>query len=242
MEKPENPHKSRECKLKNLRVGTLKKRTMKKTLLLIAAFCLIASGAIAQAPQLVKGNIMLGVTSTLSVDGSQDSQVFGLAFGTESWGYGSDSPEAEYKFTAYNFLPRGGYFIIDNLVAGLEIVLSGYSEKDVDDDDTYGESTFGIGPFVRYYYPLEKFYPFAEAEAMFGTCKGTYNGEEDYKDALTVLGIYLGAALPLGDKVTIDASAGYMRTSYKWDDDGEYEGGTEVISGFGIKIGFSIFL
>jgi hypothetical protein len=215
---------------------------MKKILLLFAAFCLLASGALAQAPQLVKGNIMAGVTSSLSVGGSQDSQVFGLAFGTEKWGYGSDSPEAEYKFTAYNFLPRGGYFIIDNLVAGLEIVLTGYSEKDVDDDDTWKESTFGIGPFVRYYYPLDKVYPFAEAEALFGTCKEIYNDEEEYKDALTMLGIYLGAALPLGDKVTIDASAGYMRASYKYDATGEYEGGTDIISGFGIKIGFSIFL
>jgi len=176
------------------------------------------------------------------VGGSQDSQVFGLAFGTEKWGYGSDSPEAEYKFTTYNFLPRGGYFIIDNLVAGLEIVLTGYSEKDVDDDDTWKESTFGIGPFVRYYYPLDKVYPFAEAEVLFGTCKETWNGEEEYKDALTMLGIYLGAALPLGDKVTIDASAGYMRASYKYDATGEYEGGTDIISGFGLKIGFSIFL
>ncbi len=215
---------------------------MKKTLLLIAAFCLIVSGAIAQAPQLGKGNILVGVTSTLSVGGSQDSQVFGLAFVTESWGYGSDSPEAEYKTTFYNFLPRGGYFIIDNLVAGLEVVLSGYSEKAVADGDTWKEFTMGIGPFVRYYYPLKKFYPFAEAEAIFGVCKATDNGEEYYKDSLTELGFYLGAALPLGDKITIDASAGYMRASYKYDAQGEGEGGTDVIGGFGIKIGFSIYL
>ena len=215
---------------------------MKKTLLLLAVFCLIASVAIAQAPQLVKGNIMAGVTSSLSVGGSQDSQVFGIAFGTEKWGYGSDTPEAEYKFTAYNFLPRGGYFIIDNLVAGLEVVLTGYTEKDVDDEDTYKESTMGIGPFVRYYYPLEKVYPFAEAEALFGVCKASVNDEEEYNDNMTMLAIYLGAALPLGEKVTIDASAGYMHASYKYDAQGEYEGGTDIISGFGIKIGFSIFL
>ncbi len=89
---------------------------------------------------------------------------------------------------------------------------------------------------------LKKFYPFAEAEAMFGTCKETYNDEEEYKDALIELGLYLGAALPLGDKVTIDASAGYMRASYKYDAEGESEGGTDVIGGFGIKIGFSIYL
>ena len=44
------------------------------------------------------------------------------------------------------------------------------------------------------------------------------------------------------EKVTIDASAGYMHASYKYDAQGEYEGGKDIISGFGIKIGFSIFL
>jgi len=215
---------------------------MKKMLLLCAGLYLIASAATAQAPQLSKGNIMAGVTSTLSVGGSQDSQVFGLAFGTEKWEYGSDGPVSEYKFTAYNFLPRGGYFIIDNLVAGLEIVLTGYSNEAVDDGDTYKESTMAIGPFVRYYYPLEKVYPFAEVEVMFGTCKESYDEDDEYKDALTEFGIYLGAALPLGDKVTIDASAGYMRASYKWDYEEEGASGTDVIAGFGLKIGFSIYL
>ena len=215
---------------------------MKKMLLLFTVFCLIASTAIAQAPQLGKGNIMLGVTSTLSVGGSHDSQVFGLAFGTEKWEYGSDGPVSEYKFTSYNFLPKAGYFIIDNLVAGLEVVLSGYSQKAVDDGDIWKESTMGIGPFVRYYYPLEKVYPYAEAEVMFGTCKEV-DHEDEYKDALTVFGIYLGAALPLGDKITIDASAGYMRAAYKWDyEDVEGGSGTDIIGGFGIKIGFSIYL
>ena len=76
---------------------------------------------------------------------------------------------------------------------------------------------------------------------MFGTCKEIYDGDEEYKDALTMFGIYLGAALPLGDKVTIDASAGYMRASYKWDY--EVKGRAEPMScGFGLKIGFSIYL
>lgn len=220
---------------------------MKKMLLLFTVFCLIASTATAQAPQLGKGNFMLGVTSTLSVGGSRDSQVFGLAFGTEKWEYGSDYPTSEYKFTAYNFLPKAGYFIIDNLVAGLEIVLTGYSEEDLSDGDKSKESTMGIGPFVRYYYPLGKFYPFAEVEALFGTCKEEYDyGQADadeYKDALTMFGIYLGAALPLGDKITIDASAGYNRAAYKWDYEEEEGGsGTDVIAGFGLKIGFSIYL
>ncbi len=84
--------------------------------------------------------------------------------------YGSET-EADYTTTTWNILPKAGYFIIDNLVAGLEVVVSGYVEKDVDDDDTWKESLMGAGPFVRYYYPLDKFAPFAEAEALFGRYK-----------------------------------------------------------------------
>ncbi len=55
MEIPENPQKSRECKLKNLRVGISKKWIMKKFTLLITVFCLIVINAIAQPAQLEKG-------------------------------------------------------------------------------------------------------------------------------------------------------------------------------------------
>ncbi|MRR19085.1 hypothetical protein EG827_02735 [bacterium] len=214
---------------------------MKKLTLLIAALCFIASTATAQPSQLAKGNFLAGISSTLALGGSESSDLMAFGFTTVKYKYGSDPAEAEYKLTCFNILPRGGYFIIDNLAAGLEVIISGYTEKDVDDDDTYKESTMGVGPFVRYYYPLEKFYPFAEAEFLFGSCKeGWYNEDEKYP--FISFGIYLGAAMPLGDMVTFDAAVGYMSTQYKWD---EVEGGgdiKEIYGGIGIKFGFSIYL
>jgi hypothetical protein len=69
---------------------------------------------------------------------------------------GTTSEDA-YNQTTYNLLPKAGYFIIDNLVAGLEVIVSGYSEENAGYEGKWSESIFGIGPFVRYYYPLRRF-------------------------------------------------------------------------------------
>ncbi|MCK7535933.1 MAG: hypothetical protein MZV63_35580 [Marinilabiliales bacterium] len=67
----------------------------------------------------------------------------------------------------------------------MKLLITGYTEKDVEDDDTWKESTIGIGPFVRYYYPLEKIYPFAEAETiLLGSCKETWYDGDDEKSCL----------------------------------------------------------
>jgi outer membrane protein len=216
---------------------------MKKTLLLIAAFCLIAFGATGQATQLEKGKLMGGISSTIAFGGAYGSELMSLGFAKTSYKH-EGTTEAEYKTTVYNFLPKAGYFVIDNLAAGLEILISGYSEKDLDDGDTWKESTIGIGPFVRYYYPLEKIYPYAEAKTIFGSCKETwYDGDEE-KSNLFMFGIYLGAAIPLSECFTIDFSAGYSRVSYKFtfDNEGVEEERYEINGGFGIGFGITIYL
>ena len=213
---------------------------MKRILFLLAAICIIASSLKAQT-QLEKGNIYAGVTSTLAMGGSEGSELFGLGFGSTKYKHGSDAPETQYKSFSYNILPKGGYFIMDNLVAGLEVVLTGFRETDVDDDDVEKVSTIGIGPFVRYYYPLESVYPFAEAEVLFGSHKDSWMDYEE-KYPMFIFGISLGAALPLGEMITIDGSIGYTRAQWTWEDV-ETEGtNKEICSGLGIRIGFSIYL
>ena len=52
------------------------------------------------------------------------------------------------------------------------------------------------GPFVRYYYPLEKIYPFVEVNVAFGslTDKEVYEEDEDTeKYGLTIFGGGVGA-------------------------------------------------
>ncbi len=217
---------------------------MKKTFLFIAVICLVASDAVAQ---LEKGNLMLGVTSTLAFRGGWGSELGSLGLSNTRYNDGTSTEDA-YKQTTYNLLPKAGYFIIDNLVAGLEIIVSGYTEQDADYEGKWSESIFGIGPFVRYYYPLEKVYPFVEVEAVFGSYKEKWpnsgGGYDEQKNGLFMFGGFLGAALPLSDKVTIDLLAGYLRSSinYPAEDNGESEDYQLITGGVGIKVGFSVYL
>ncbi|MBE0679364.1 MAG: hypothetical protein IH592_11430 [Bacteroidales bacterium] len=214
---------------------------MKKLILLFAAVCLVASAAIAQPVQLQKGKILTGVTSTMSMCGSWDSQIFGVGITKTKYKYGSTT-EAAYTSIIFNLLPKAGYFFMDNLAGGLELALSGALDKDIDDGDKDRESMFAIGPFVRYYYPLDKFYPFAEAEAMFGSWAEGEPGDPYSKEGFFMFGIYVGAAYPMGDKVTFDAMLGYSRASWSWE---AFEGeGTEkeMEGGLAIKAGFTIYL
>jgi hypothetical protein len=211
---------------------------MKKTSLFIAALCIIAVSVSAQ-PQLKKGTLLTGVSSTMKLGGSEGSELLGLGFSTTSYKTGSDPAEAAYKYFNYNILPQAGYFFMDNLAAGLEIVISGYSEKDVEDNDKWNESTFGIGPFVRYYYPLEKLYPYAEAEILFGSYSDSWY--ED-KAGMMLFGLSVGAAIPLGEMVTFDVLAGYSRASYNYKEQLEMDAYKEICGGFGIKLGFCIYL
>jgi hypothetical protein len=213
---------------------------MKKITLLIAVLCLIAGSAIAQPTQLAKGNIMLSVTSTMALGGCWGSDLGGFGFSTHKYKTGSTT-ETSYKSTSWNLLPKAGYFVMDNLVAGLELMVSGYMDKDVDDGDKDGESQFGIGPFVRYYYPLKKVYPYAEVEAMFGSYKETWL-EDVHKEGLVMFGVGLGVAVPLGDKITFDAMAGYSHVSWTEKVEVEGEGATYLSGGFGLRLGLSVYL
>lgn len=186
---------------------------------------------------------MGGISSTIAFGGAWGSELMSLGFSKTSYKH-DGTTEEEYSKTVYNLLPKAGYFVINNLAAGLEILISGYSEKYLEDGDTWKESTVGIGPFVRYYYPLEKIYPYAEAKTIFGSCKETDWGGDEEKSGLFMFGIYLGAALPVGESITIDLSAGYSRASYKytWDNEGTEEVAYEIHGGFGIGFGITIYL
>jgi len=210
---------------------------MKKISLLFAVLCLVASNA---AAQLEKGHFMFGAASTIAMSGGWDSELMSLYFAKTKYKQGSITEDA-YRTTAYNFLPKAGYFIMDNLVAGLEFVVTGYVEKDIEDDDTWKESFMAVGPFVRYYYPLDKIYPFAEIEALFGSEKDGWSGDLD-KYGVFLFSGSLGVAVPLGEKVTFDAQAGYARMTESWKNP---EGGDKsklFTGGFEIRLGFSIYL
>jgi len=218
---------------------------MKKIALMFALSCLVAAVAVAEPPdppQLKKGNILLGVASTISLDGSWGSELMSLGFTSTKNKHGSDPAEDAYKCTVWNFLPRVGYFVIDNLAVGIETAISGYKEKGSNDYDNWSESMFAIGPWARYYYPQEKFYPFAELELLFGSQKESYN-ENDYKYSILLIGGYIGAAVPLGERVTFDGKLGYAHATLSHK--GEMIEDIDIkhlTGGLVIAMGFSVYL
>jgi hypothetical protein len=212
-----------------------------KEILLTVAVLLASLATITAQPQLEQGNLMLGTTSTVALSGSISSELMSLGFIKIRYRYDSDPAEDAFKLTSYNFLPKAGYFVIDNLSAGLQIVASGYTETDMEYDETYKQRTIGIGPFVRYYYPLDKFYPFAEAELLFGTVRESWYSDDE-KTPFGMVGLMVGAALPLGENVTFDAAAGYLRSSMKNTNPETDEKVLFITSGFSLRMGFTIYL
>lgn len=192
--------------------------------------------------QLNQGSIMTGVTSTFGTNLMYE----GINTGTNILGIGVTTykydGEAEYRATSFNLQPRVGYFIIDNLAVGLDLAISSCNEKDLEDDDTWKVTMIAAGPFARYYYPLGGIYPFVELNVAIGsmTDKDNYGeGEDTEKYGLTIFGGGVGAAVPLGNRVTFDAMLGYQSfkvkekdTEYDWD----MSAGT-----IGLKAGFTVF-
>jgi len=204
---------------------------MKKLCLLITAICLL-SFSTAQA-QLGKGTIMTGVASTISLGGAWGSELMSLGF---------ISSNDDYKETLLNILPRGGYFVMDNLVVGLDVILSLYTEKSSDADYKWTQSMLGVGPFTRYYYPLPTIYPFGEFSMIFGSELDKYkSGSYEDEDKWNVLMVELGGgvAKPIGDRATLDVMAGYSRVVRKYTD--AVEDSKETCSGLIIKAGFTIY-
>jgi hypothetical protein len=213
---------------------------MRKIFMTVAVL-LLSLAAITAQPQPEQGNLLLGATSTVALSGSMSSELLSFGFVKIRYKYGSDPAEDAYKLTSYNILPKAGYLVTDNLAAGLQAVVSGYTEKDVEYDESSSQTIFGIGPFVRYWYPLEKVYPFVEAESLFGTIREDYYGDGE-KSPFVMIGILVGAALPLSDNSTFDVAAGYLRSSVKYSDVETEDEYSYITSGFCLRMGFTIYL
>lgn len=124
---------------------------------------------------------------------------------------------------------QGGYFLMDNLAAGLLIGLSTSSIGGA------SSTAFGVGPFVRYYAPFKVF---GQLSYQFGGAK-IDDGISDLSTSVGAFGIGVGYAAFLNDHVAIEPMVGYSLLSSKLDVDGaESVAGSEL----GIAIGISVYL
>ncbi len=220
---------------------------MGKITVLIIFFLSISFGLI--KAQTNKGNILTGVSSSFSFAGT-GSDLLNVGYTTikyksDAAGYEEGSPN---KITSINFLPKMGFFVEDNIVFGFDLSYAYSFTKEGDGDVNYSQALIGIGPFVRFYIPVSKVYPFIEASGLFGSLKmkydytdNTYWDDEEYKSEIKSFGGGVGLAAPLGEKVMFDILIGYNSITVK-DKEDNADNNRVVRGTMGLKLGFTLIL
>jgi outer membrane protein assembly factor BamA len=198
--------------------------------------------------QTEKGKFLIGASSNFGMDGfypSFNSSLFDAGIITmkyKSEHDGQKSEEESDNMNSISFNPRFGFFIINNLSAGLQL---NFSRNGVSDEDYKSHnSIYGAGPFLRYYIPASKVLPFIELYGTIGEIKSMYQYGNDAKnrdeDSYTSYGGGLGLAFPLGNKATFDGLVGYDAITMSEEEDNYKSSFT--ISNIGLKLGFTLLL
>jgi len=214
---------------------------------LILATVIIAVNCNILSAQTTKGKILLGELSYIEFvgNGVMGSTNIGYSiFQNKSDGDSNDDSSKDKMFSL-NIVPRAGYFVIDNLAVGLDVFLATESHKAMNDAYKSSSTFFAVGPFVRYYVPLKKVLPFAEVNYSMGsrTRKTEFDGNEPSSSnyAIKLFGAGLGLAIPIGEKVSFDAMAGYH--AYVNKDKEDNDNNERLVAGtIGLKLGFTVFL
>lgn len=217
-------------------ISTNQKPEPMKTTATLILFMLLTTIVFAQVE---KGNLFFQGSSNIGFNSEKLTTTSG------------NSSVESYKETSFNFSPKVGYFIIDNLPVGLAIDLRTYNTKYPDVSDYIDKSmSVAFGPFVRYYIlKLENLYPFVEIGAGFGSSKytETYNSSS----TITKYGIFkynldIGASYFITDHIAFDLLLGYKSIKYKDKDPQQdarrasVEEVSEKYSGMGANIGITV--
>ncbi len=144
-----------------------------------------------------------------------------------------------------NIAPQFGFFLYDNLVGGIGVQLENVRTTD-ENDNVFKTNSFLIGPFIRYYLDGDDFRPYIEATGGRGQTKSSFETStfsDDDTDKLSGFNVTFGGAYFVRESVSIDFGILYERRTVDFSDDpGAPSGAKSSISGFGGKLGFSIYL
>jgi hypothetical protein len=128
-----------------------------KTTFLVILICILPFQLFAQ---LEKGTFLFGG---------------GLSANSTHYEYSGDFFGNKYEVDelSFSFYPEIGYFVIENLVLGLNAKLAVYGSTFDNNSESTPETNsnsfeYSLGPFIRYYYPLKPFALFAELNYQFG--------------------------------------------------------------------------
>lgn len=221
---------------------------MKKTrIVLTAVFLFVFVAAFAQTE---KGNFFVGISSRYTINPSEMGvnmpDLMTIGFSTVKFKSDEGESSESVKFNNFNLNPKIGYFAADNLLLGIDMGLGFssliYEEEDYESKD---KGTFmSVGPFVRYYLPMEKITPFAEASVAFGTMKSKWEsefGDDESKSGVTSFHGGVGFLAKLGSNAGFEMSLGYLSNTIK-DKDDNPENYRMVVGSIGVRFGLVVFL
>lgn len=196
---------------------------MNKPLFLFSAFLMAATFATAQTSS---GDLMFGGGINISSVSRQ-----------------SDVDAANSSFS---FSPSAGYFVGENFAVGLSFTAA--SEKSGPDNNRTKETSFGIGPFARYYFftSNEQFALFGQAGLSLANGKTKYSGGGIDKATSTTFSVFPGAAYFFNEHWAVElAITGFVINSHDPDTNNDDDKVTSVQFGlhsFSPTLGFRYHL
>ena len=217
---------------------------MKKVILLAGILC-VFNLTILKA-QTEQGTFFLGMSSSMSLSGN-GSHMMSLEFSKTNYLSDGGSPMSSnpLKTTSFNLLPKVGYFVTPNFALGLDLSLSLYGSKDNSgvSANNMNSTLLGAGPFIRYYIPAGKVFPFCELGSSLGTIINDtkyINKTVETSQSLLSIGGGVGAAILLGNHASFDVLLDYHSLTVK-DKQDNIDNYRTVMGTLGLKVGFTIF-
>lgn len=185
--------------------------------------------------QTEKGNIYLGLDGALSLGQLNQKRKSDIA------------DESTVKTFSFSVAPEVGYFIIENLVSGLNVQYSNFSSTifnsfGAGDESKTKSNRILFNGFTRYYFHMGKVLPFIEGFVGLGSSNDSSGfADYTYKTKLFNYGGAAGIAIPLGTKVTFDTSLNLSYTDRELSAN-NISNNNETIRNIRFFTGFSVYL
>lgn len=128
--------------------------------------------------------------------------------------------------TVINLSPSAANFVANNLAVGANVKL-GYSKEGLSKT-----TSFGLGPWVRYYFTQANVRPIVQGNFNFVLSKHNVNGNVTNNNGTNFF-FGGGAAIFLSSHVSLDALLGYDHTKYN---------SLDGSGGFAMNVGFQVYL
>ena len=174
---------------------------------------------------------------TWMIQGDTNLSLTGVASEFE---YDGKSTGHETSVGTFEFNPAVSYFVADNLAIGLGLELSS-TATEVETEFAKSETTsaaFAVMPQATYFFGSSRTRPYLGVElGLISTVTDDGNNEATFSGF--GFGLNGGAAIFLSDNVSLNLGLEFAGASLTDKDDDDYK---MNLGGFGITVGFGIFL